>query len=197
MNIIKLNHKWNIINVFNFVAKNNTNIQRIFDILRYLKQLYLASDLLHRHFSTILMVNCFVTFLTMLTSAYYVIEFIPSGYVPMVFLDSSDVVDSFIRFWLICHTSDLIRETVNTFTIYKYPTTAINHPPSPPPHQPPPPPHHPTPNSHQPPTQQHFLWKIAVPLLPPSLLFIFLILALPPWHSPLSTRHSKKSRQLL
>jgi hypothetical protein len=35
----------------------------------------------------------------------------------VVFLDSSDVVDSFIRFWLICHTSDLIRETVITFTI--------------------------------------------------------------------------------
>ena len=123
----KLIEKLNLIYV---VAKNSKVIkcqiitQRTFGILLSLKQLYLAADLLHRHFSTILMVNCFVTFLTMLTSAYYVIEFIPSGYVPMVFLFSSDVVDSFIRFWLICHTSDLIRETVNTFTIYKYPTTA-------------------------------------------------------------------------
>ncbi len=97
--------------VFNFVAKNNTNIQRTFDILRSLKQLYLAADLLHRHFSTILMVNCFVTFTTMFTATYFVIEFIPSGYA-VVFYDSSDVVDSFILFWLICHTSDLIRETV-------------------------------------------------------------------------------------
>ena len=118
------------LNFVYLVAKNSKVIkcqiitQRTFGILLSLKQLYLAADLLHRHFSTILMVNCFVTFLTMLTSAYYVIEFIPSGYVPVVFLSSSDVVDSFIRFWLICHTSDLIRETVNTFTIYKYPTTA-------------------------------------------------------------------------
>ena len=53
----------------------------------------------------------------MLTSAYYVIEFIPSGYV-MVGLDLSDVFESIIRFWLICHTSDLIRETVITFIIW-------------------------------------------------------------------------------
>ena len=111
------------LNFVYLVAKNSKVIkcqiitQRTFGILLSLKQLYLAADLLHRHFSTILMVNCFVTFLTMLTSAYYVIEFIPSGYVPMVFLDSSDVVDSVIRFWLICHTSDLIRETVITFII--------------------------------------------------------------------------------
>ena len=111
------------LNFVYLVAKNSKVIkcqiitQRTFGILLSLKQLYLAADLLHRHFSTILMVNCFVTFLTMLTSAYYVIEFIPSGYVPVVFLNSSDVVDSFIRFWLICHTSDLIRETVITFII--------------------------------------------------------------------------------
>ena len=105
------------------VAKNSNKVikcriitQRTFNILRTLKQLYLAADLLHRHFSAILMVNCFVTFLTMLTSAYYVIEFIPSGYV-MVGSDLIDVVESIIRFWLICHTSDLIRETVITFTI--------------------------------------------------------------------------------
>ena len=115
----KLIEKLNLIYV---VAKNSKVIkrqiitQRTFGILLSLKQLYLAADLLHRHFSTILMVNCFVTFLTMLTSAYYVIEFIPSGYV-MVGLDLSDVFESIIRFWLICHTSDLIRETVITFII--------------------------------------------------------------------------------
>ena len=111
------------LNFVYLVAKNSKVIkcqiitQRTFGILLSLKQLYLAADLLHRHFSTILMVNCFVTFLTMFTATYFVIEFIPSGYVPMVFLDSSDVVDSVIRFWLICHTRDLIRETVITFII--------------------------------------------------------------------------------
>ena len=110
------------LNFVYLVAKNSKVIQcqiitqRTFDILRSLKQLNLAADLLHRHFSTILIVNCFLTLTMMFCAIYYVIEFIPSGYA-VVFLDSSDVVDSFIRFWLICHTSDLIRETVITFNI--------------------------------------------------------------------------------
>ena len=45
--------------------------QRTFSNLRSLKQLYEAADLLHRHFSTILVVNCCQTFITMLTSSYY------------------------------------------------------------------------------------------------------------------------------
>jgi len=112
------------LNFVYLVAKNSSKVikcqiitQRTFDILRTLKQLYLAADLLHRHFSTILMVNCFVTFLTMLISAYYVIEFFQRGNMVVVCLELSEVVESLIRFWLICHTSDLIRETVITFTI--------------------------------------------------------------------------------
>ena len=111
------------LNFVYLVAKNSSKVikcqiitQRTFDILRTLKQLYLAADLLYRHFSTILIVNCFLTLTMMFCAIYYVIEFIPSGYA-VVFLDSCDVVDYFIRFWLICHTSDLIRETVITFTI--------------------------------------------------------------------------------
>jgi hypothetical protein len=111
------------LNFVYLVAKNSKVIQcqiiteRTFDILRSLKQLNLAADLLHRHFSTILIVNCFLTLTMMFCAIYYVIEFIPSGYVAAVCLDSSDFVDYFIRFWLICHTSDLIRETVITFNI--------------------------------------------------------------------------------
>ncbi len=111
------------LNLVYLVAKNSSKVikcqiitRRTFDILRTLKQLYLAADLLYRHFSTILIVNCFLTLTIMFCAIYYVIEFIPSGYA-VVFLDSCDVVDYFIRFWLICHTSDLIRETVISFTI--------------------------------------------------------------------------------
>ena len=107
------------LDVFYSAVKNPTDIQneiinqRTFAILQTLKQLYLAEDLLHRHFSTILMLYCFMAFITMLTSAYYVIEFIQSGQsMVVVCWDSSDVIDSFIRFWLICHTSDRIREAV-------------------------------------------------------------------------------------
>ncbi len=98
--------------VRNATVPSQTVAQRTFAHLRSLKQLYLAADLLHRHFSTILVVNCFLTFITMLTSSYYVIEFIQRGYVVIVCWEVSTVLDSFVRFWLICHTSDRIRETV-------------------------------------------------------------------------------------
>ncbi|EFX89765.1 hypothetical protein DAPPUDRAFT_346895 [Daphnia pulex] len=104
--------------LLNFVVRNATVpisqtdvAQRTFSNLRSLKQLYLAADLLHRQFSTILMVNCFLAFITMLTSSYYVIEFSQLGYVVIVCWEASHVVDSFVRFWLICHTSDRIRES--------------------------------------------------------------------------------------
>ncbi|EFX89767.1 hypothetical protein DAPPUDRAFT_310195 [Daphnia pulex] len=94
------------------ISSRTAVAQRTFSNLRSLKQLYLASDLLHRHFSTILMANCFQTFITMLTSSYYVIESFRKGYWVYFCLDGSDVLDAFVRFWLICHTSDRIRETI-------------------------------------------------------------------------------------
>jgi len=97
------------------VIPSLTVAQRTFANLRSLKQLYVATDLLHRHFGTMLAVNCFFTFITMITSSYYVIEYLKNGYVVVVCWDASDVLDSFVRFWLICHTSDRIREIV---TIY-------------------------------------------------------------------------------
>ncbi|XP_046647341.1 uncharacterized protein LOC124337276 [Daphnia pulicaria] len=47
----------------------------------------------------------------MLTSSYYVIEFSQRGFVAIVCWEASHVLDSFVRFWLICHTSDRIRES--------------------------------------------------------------------------------------
>jgi hypothetical protein len=48
----------------------------------------------------------------MFTSFYYLIELFERGYVVVACWEVSDVLDSFVRFWLICHTSDRIRETV-------------------------------------------------------------------------------------
>ena len=96
----------------NGVIPSRTVAQRTFANLRSLKQLYLAADLLHRHFSTILVVNCFLTVVTMFTSFYYLIELFLRGYAVGACWEVSDVLDSFVRFWLICHTSDRIRETV-------------------------------------------------------------------------------------
>jgi hypothetical protein len=105
--------------LLNFVVRNTSGVpnrivaqQRTFAHLGSLKKLYEAADLLHHHFSTILAVNCFLTVVTMLTSSYYVIEFFKSGRLIPLCWDASDVLDSFVRFWLICHTSDRIRETV-------------------------------------------------------------------------------------
>ena len=83
------------------VIPSRTVAQRTFSNLRSLKQLYLAADLLHRHFSTILVVNCFMTVVTMFTSFYYLIELFERGYVIGACREVSDVLDSFVRFWLI------------------------------------------------------------------------------------------------
>jgi hypothetical protein len=98
--------------VRNATIPSRTAVQRTFSNLRYLKQLFLAADLLHRHFSTVLAINCFLTFVTMLTSSYYIILFYKRGNVVVFCWGCSDVIEAFLRFWLICHTSDQIRETV-------------------------------------------------------------------------------------
>ncbi len=98
--------------VRNATVSSGTAVQRTFPNLRYLKQLYLAADLLHLHFGTVLAVNCFQTFVTMFTSSYYIIEFYKRGNVIVVCWSCIDVFEAFLRFWLICHTSDLIREVV-------------------------------------------------------------------------------------
>jgi hypothetical protein len=98
---------------------SRTAVQRTFSNLRSLKQLYMAADLLHRHFSTVLAINCFHTFVTMLTSSYYIILFYKRGNVVVFCWGGCDVIEAFLRFWLICHTSDQIRETVKYFVFLK------------------------------------------------------------------------------
>jgi hypothetical protein len=103
----------------NATVPSRTAVQRTFWHLRSLKQLYLAADLLHRHFSAVLAINCFLTFVRMLTSSYYIIEFYKRGDVVLVCWSGSDVIEAFLRFWLICHTSDQIREIVKYFVFLK------------------------------------------------------------------------------
>ena len=84
-----------------------------FEILRSMKQIYYASNLLHHRFSTTLITNCLLSFIVMLTSSYNVIEYISDKYVVIPCWDGMDVLDSFTRFWLVCHTADRIRGAVN------------------------------------------------------------------------------------
>ena len=84
-----------------------------FEILRSMKQIYYASNLLHHRFSTTLITNCLLSFIVMLTSSYNVIEYISDKYVVIPCWDGMDVLDSFTRFLLVCHTVDRIRGAVN------------------------------------------------------------------------------------
>ncbi len=93
------------------------NHQQTFAILLSLKQLYFAADLLHLRFGIMLISNCILCFVTMLTSSYYVIEYMLDKFVVVTCWDGSDVLDSFIRFWLICHTADRMRGAVRVITI--------------------------------------------------------------------------------
>ena len=86
--------------------------KQTFEILSSLKQIYYASDLLHHRFSTMLMANCFFSLIVMLTSSYYVIEY-KDKTILIPCWDGLDFLDSFIRFCLVCHASDRMREAVN------------------------------------------------------------------------------------
>ena len=87
-----------------------------FEMLRSMKQIYYASDFLYHRFSTMLITNCFLSFSVMLTSSFYVIEFIRDKYIVIPCWDGIKVLDSFIRFWLACHTADRMRGAVNNAT---------------------------------------------------------------------------------
>ncbi|XP_057366762.2 uncharacterized protein LOC130687605 [Daphnia carinata] len=104
------------LNLLSEVSRNTRTVNRIvsprsFNILRSLRQLYSAAELLHRHFSTMLMVHSCSMLINMFAASYYSIEFLRQGDIVMLCRDSSDMIGSFIRFWLMCHTADRIRET--------------------------------------------------------------------------------------
>ena len=86
------------------------------EMLRSMKQIYYASDLLHHRFSTMLIMNCFLSFIVMLTHSFYFIEYIRNKYIVIPCWDGMKVLDSFIRFWLACHTADRMRGAVNNAT---------------------------------------------------------------------------------
>ncbi len=86
---------------------------KTFAVLRSLKELNFATEFLHRRLSSMFLAICCMSFVTMLTSSYYVIEFI---FIDKQFMTSCwegfTVFDSFLRFFFICHTSDRMRKAV-------------------------------------------------------------------------------------
>ncbi|KAI9557573.1 hypothetical protein GHT06_017401 [Daphnia sinensis] len=106
------------LNLLNELSRNTKTAQhrmhhcaRSFTILRSLKQLYSAAELLHRRFSTMMMINSCYTLISMFSSSYYSIEFLRQEDRILLCRDSSYLIASFFRFWLMCHTADQIRET--------------------------------------------------------------------------------------
>lgn len=100
-------------------SENQFGPQQTFVILRSLEQLYSATAFLHRRFQLMLVTNCCLNFVILLTSTYYAIDVIVSGLVIVRFWDAADVLDSFVRFLSICHISDQIRTAVSQVTYLK------------------------------------------------------------------------------
>lgn len=93
--------------------QNSAIAKQTFVMLRSLKAFPLAIELLHHHFNTMLMANCFLDFIIMLTSSFYLIEYFGDGLSMAACWDVMDVIDSFVRFWLVCHISDKMRKAVS------------------------------------------------------------------------------------
>lgn len=82
-------------------------------VLRSLEQLYSATNFLHRRFRLVLMANCCLIFIVMLTSAYYAIDSFSKSLIVVGFWSISNVLDPFTRFLAMCHISDQIRIAVS------------------------------------------------------------------------------------
>lgn len=67
---------------------------------------------LHKQFSFMLIVICFISAITLLTSSYYFIHFIGKKYVVVSSWDAMEAIDSFIRFCLIGHIADQMQNAV-------------------------------------------------------------------------------------
>lgn len=93
--------------------QNRAVAQQTFFTLASLKQLYLATNLLYSQMNVMLMANCFLVVILMLTSSYYAISYFFEGNFMGGCWDATDVIDSFIRFWLMCHIADTVRSAVS------------------------------------------------------------------------------------
>lgn len=92
--------------------------QQTFAVLRPLKQIYSATYWVQRYFSTMLLANCYLVVNFMLTSSYYVIEYIGRRLILVACWDACFVIEGFIRFWFICHVADRMRQTVSCMILF-------------------------------------------------------------------------------
>lgn len=86
--------------------------RKIFPILSVMKDLQEATHLLHSRFCTMLMANCLLSVVVILTSFYYGVEHLEDDLL-MSCWEAFDFLESFLRLWIICGTADYIRQSVS------------------------------------------------------------------------------------
>lgn len=89
-------------------------------ILSQYRQLIKTCQALHRDFRFILLANCWLSIVTVLTSSFFALEYMKSNHWIVTLWDGSDILESSFRLWLACHTSDRIRSSVC------YPSLRVN-----------------------------------------------------------------------
>lgn len=96
------------------ILKRKTIVLQVLKTLHSTKQFNLASQFLHQRFRVMLMAICFLCTITLLTASYFVIHnSIHRVNVVVGLLDTADFIDCFVRFWLMCHISDRMRQAVD------------------------------------------------------------------------------------
>lgn len=92
--------------------------ENLWFLLSHFSVLGQAKRHLFKNLQMMLITNCFLSVVNMLTCSYYTIEFMASPYWIGTWWDLSDVLEFTFRLWLICHTADQIRSSVCLFSMY-------------------------------------------------------------------------------
>jgi len=93
------------------------NQKRIFGILKGLEHLCKGTLLLHKRFFSMMLLKFCLDVSMLLACSYYFIEYWKKNLAVFTCWEAVVVFQSFISLWIICHTSDRMRQSVNSFVI--------------------------------------------------------------------------------
>ena len=93
----------------------------IWFLLSQFRIVCVAKRQLFHDFRSMLMMNCFLSVVNIITCSYYVINnFFTTNNWAVVTWDICDTLEFIFRLWLICHTTDEIRSTVGFYFVIFY-----------------------------------------------------------------------------
>jgi len=95
--------------------KSNKDLWIVLNHFRILRR---ARQQLFYDFRFMVMMNCCLSVVNILTCSYYTIDYFNSSFWYVLWWDLSDVLEFIFRFWLICQTSDHIRSSVCIILTY-------------------------------------------------------------------------------